>query len=140
MNVARLQELIASALARRTDVEATAGGRPVRIEVGAIASPPGGEARPAGPTVGPETLPAGTIAAPCFGIVHLTPAPGVAPFVRVGDVVSAGQRLCLVEAMKVFNPVAAPVAGRVVEIHVASGEEVGRGQALLRLAAAPDAG
>ena len=139
MDVAGLQDLIARALAAGGTLEAPAGGRVLRIEAGAVARPAiaGDMLAAAGPAV---VLPAGAIVAPCYGIVHLTPSPGAPPFVRVGDTVAAGQRVCLVEAMKVFHPVTAPVAGRVAEILAEAGVEVARGAALLRVDAAAGGG
>ena len=67
------------------------------------------------------------------GVVHLQPAPGSAPFVQPGQAVKAGQTLCVIEAMKVFNEVHASRDGIVEAIHVASGQDVDAGQVLLRL-------
>lgn len=71
-----------------------------------------------------------TIQAPVFGIVHLQASPGQPPFVQVGDTVQAGQTLCTIEAMKVFNEVCIEQAGRVVAVQVTTGTEVEAGQAL----------
>ncbi len=77
---------------------------------------------------GPEPVPA-----PMFGVVHLQQAPGDPPFVQPGDIVEAGQMLCTIEAMKVFNEVRAERGGRVAAVLVASGAEVEAGQALVTL-------
>ncbi len=69
-----------------------------------------------------------------YGLVHLTPAPGEAPFVAVGDRVEANTSLCSIEAMKMFNLVKAGVEGVVEEILVTSGSEVASGQVLFRIA------
>ena len=71
--------------------------------------------------------------APLFGVVHLQPSPGEPPFVRAGDLVEAGQMICTIEAMKVFNEVRAERAGRVASVLVATGTEVEAGQPLLVL-------
>lgn len=73
------------------------------------------------------------IEAPMFGIVHLTPAPGEAPFVRVGDTVTQGQVLCTIEAMKMFNSIESEFAGTVLAILVNAGDEVESGQPLFRI-------
>ena len=73
------------------------------------------------------------ILAPMFGVVHLQQAPGEPPFVRVGDVIEAGQMLCAIEAMKVFNDVRADRGGRVAAVLVASGAEVEAGQPLVTI-------
>ena len=69
------------------------------------------------------------------GTVYLQAQPGSAPFVRVGDPVSAGQTLLLVEAMKTMNPIAAPRAGKVLEILVADAQPVEFGEPLIVLGA-----
>ncbi|WP_426390189.1 acetyl-CoA carboxylase biotin carboxyl carrier protein [Variovorax sp. R-27] len=70
--------------------------------------------------------------APLFGVVHLQPAPGEPPFVQPGQVVEAGQLLCVIEAMKMFNEVRADRAGTVQQVLVHSGQEVEAGQPLFR--------
>lgn len=77
------------------------------------------------------------VAAPLHGIVHLQPSPGEPAFVTVGQAVSAGQTLCVIEAMKVFNEVCAEQGGVVAAVLVASGQEVEAGQPLLRFAGTP---
>jgi acetyl-CoA carboxylase biotin carboxyl carrier protein len=70
--------------------------------------------------------------APLFGVVHLQPAPGEPPFVQPGQAVEAGQLLCVIEAMKMFNEVRADRAGTVQQVLVHSGQEVEAGQPLFR--------
>lgn len=70
--------------------------------------------------------------APLFGIVHLRAGPGEAPFVAAGQAVRAGQTLCVIEAMKVFNEVLAEHDAVVDAVLVNSGLEVEAGQPLLR--------
>ena len=57
-------------------------------------------------------------------------SPDSPPFVEVGSVVKAGDKLLLVEAMKTFNEIVAPVAGTVVSILVEDGQPVEYGQPL----------
>jgi acetyl-CoA carboxylase biotin carboxyl carrier protein len=64
------------------------------------------------------------------GTVYLQPEPGAAPFVRVGDTVSEGQTLLIIEAMKTMNPIPAPRAGRILELLVADGQPVEFGEPL----------
>ncbi|WP_233848953.1 acetyl-CoA carboxylase biotin carboxyl carrier protein [Paraburkholderia sp. HD33-4] len=77
--------------------------------------------------------PARLVLAPMFGIVHLTPAPGEAPFVQVGDTVDEGDVLCTIEAMKMFNAIECDCRGTISEVLVAPGSEVESGQALFRI-------
>lgn len=70
--------------------------------------------------------------APLFGVVHLQPAPGEPPFVQPSQAVEAGQLLCVIEAMKMFNEVRADRTGTVRQVLVQSGQEVEAGQPLFR--------
>jgi acetyl-CoA carboxylase biotin carboxyl carrier protein len=67
------------------------------------------------------------------GVVYLAPEPGALPFVSVGQQVSAGQTLLLIEAMKTFNQIKAPKPGTVAAIMVQSGAPVEYGEALIIL-------
>lgn len=71
------------------------------------------------------------VVSPMVGTAYLSPEPGSAVFVKVGDTVSEGQTLLIVEAMKTFNPIAAPRAGKVVQIIVADAQPVEYGEPLL---------
>ncbi|MBT2298901.1 acetyl-CoA carboxylase biotin carboxyl carrier protein subunit [Variovorax paradoxus] len=68
--------------------------------------------------------------APLYGVVHLQPTPGEPPFVQAGQAIEAGQTLCVIEAMKVFNEVRAERDATVQEVLVGSGQEVEAGQPL----------
>lgn len=70
--------------------------------------------------------------APLYGVVHLQPAPGEPPFVQPGQAVEAGQMLCVIEAMKMFNEVRADAAATVQAVLVHSGQEVEAGEPLFR--------
>jgi acetyl-CoA carboxylase biotin carboxyl carrier protein len=91
-------------------------------------------ARPSASPAPAEPASAAEVHAPLFGVVHLGPAPGEPPFVAVGQAVKAGQTLCVIEAMKVFNEVRAERDATVQAVLVASGQEVEAGQPLLRFA------
>lgn len=94
------------------------------IEAADVAAPPSPSSSPA---------PAADVLAPLYGVVHLRPAPGEPAFVQAGQTVAAGQTLCVVEAMKVFNEVHAPRGATIESVLVESGQEVDAGQALFRL-------
>lgn len=110
---------------------------------GTVAAPPG----PAQTTVGTAlaaTAPAaaeapveaGTaieVTSPMVGTFYRAPEPGAAPFTDIGDVIEEGQTVAIVEAMKLMNPLAAEVSGRVVEICVKDGDPVEFGQPLMIL-------
>ena len=67
------------------------------------------------------------------GTYYSAPAPGEAPFVKVGDRVRSGQTVCIIEAMKLMNEIEAEVSGQVMEILLQNGEPVEYGQALMRI-------
>jgi acetyl-CoA carboxylase biotin carboxyl carrier protein len=94
--------------------------------VSAASAPPSVETPASGP-------PAGAVASPMVGTVYLSPEPGLPPFVKVGDQVDAGQTLCIIEAMKVMNPIRSPRTGRVTSVLVANGAPVEFGETLLVL-------
>jgi acetyl-CoA carboxylase biotin carboxyl carrier protein len=75
--------------------------------------------------------PAGALTSPMVGTAYLSGEPGAAPFVEVGDEVTEGQTLLLIEAMKTFNEIRAPRAGRITEILIESGRPVEFGDPLL---------
>jgi acetyl-CoA carboxylase biotin carboxyl carrier protein len=85
------------------------------------------------PTVEDDALHPGAVLSPMVGIAHLTPEPGAAPFVTLGQAVAAGQTLVLIEAMKTFNQIKAPKAGTVARILVTAGAPVEYGEPLLIL-------
>lgn len=73
----------------------------------------------------------GLVTSPMVGVVYTSPEPSAPPFVQVGETVSEGTTLLLIEAMKVFNPITAPRAGRVTRVLVANGAPVEYGEPLL---------
>jgi len=73
------------------------------------------------------------VLAPLVGSFYESGQPGAKPFVQVGDVVEAGQTVCIVEAMKLMNEVATGEGGRVVEILAENGEPVEFEQVLMYL-------
>lgn len=95
---------------------------------------------PAAPEPGPEVsapepaAPAGTeVKAPMVGVYYAAPAPGADPFVRVGSKVKKGETLCIIEAMKVMNEVAAECDGEVLSINAKDGELVEYGSCLMTI-------
>lgn len=87
----------------------------------------------AGETAAPPPAAIGlTITAPTVGTFYSSPTPEDPPFVKVGSKVSPDTTVCLIEAMKVFNPIEAEVSGTITEILVQNGDAVDFGQALFR--------
>jgi acetyl-CoA carboxylase biotin carboxyl carrier protein len=92
-------------------------------------------AAPAAAEAAPATRAAGdAVKSPMVGSVYLQPEPGAEPFVKVGDTVTAGQTLMIIEAMKTMNPIPAPKAGKVVEVLVEDGQPVEFGEPLVVIA------
>ena len=75
----------------------------------------------------------GAVTSPLVGVVYVASEPGGPPFVRVGDEISEGDTLFIVEAMKTMNPVRAPSRGRVAQILAENGARVEYGEVLLIL-------
>ena len=72
----------------------------------------------------------GLIKAPMVGVAFTLPDPKSKPFIQLGDEVTKGQTLFLIEAMKVFNPISAPKDGRIVRIFVENETPVEYGEPL----------
>jgi len=70
------------------------------------------------------------IKSPMVGTFYRAPAPGAKPYIEVGQIISAGEVVCIVEAMKLMNEIESEVAGRVVKILGESGKPVEFGQVL----------
>jgi acetyl-CoA carboxylase biotin carboxyl carrier protein len=73
----------------------------------------------------------GAVASPMVGTIYLQPEPGAPSFVRIGDTVSEGQTLLIIEAMKTMNQIPAPRAGTVRRILVEDGSPVEFGSPLM---------
>jgi len=96
----------------------------VRVSSGVVAQAAVAAIAPAAPVM-PAAAPVqdmaahpGAVISPMVGVAYLLPEPGAAPFVSVGQTVTAGQTLLLIEAMKTFNQIKAPKTGTVTAILV----------------------
>ncbi|ENX35242.1 acetyl-CoA carboxylase, biotin carboxyl carrier protein [Acinetobacter colistiniresistens] len=95
----------------------------------AVAAAPAASA-PAAPAA---KTPRGAVeTSPMVGVFYAAPSPGEAPFVNVGQTVSAGETLGIIEAMKIMNPIEATKSGVIEEILVKNGEVIQFGQPLFR--------
>ncbi len=121
-----------------TEIEINEDGRAIRVSRATTAAPY------TAPSVAPAQSPApatdtspveepGTVPSPMVGTAYLASGPDEAPFVKIGDQVSEGQTLLIVEAMKVMNPILAPRGGVVRQVFVEDGQPVEFGEALLAL-------
>ena len=73
----------------------------------------------------------GCVKSPMVGVVYLSSDPNTPNYVKIGDTVAQGDTVCLIEAMKTFNPVKAHTAGKVTKILVESGDPVEYGEPLI---------
>lgn len=73
----------------------------------------------------------GSVKSPMVGVVYLSSDPNSPNYVKVGDTVAEGDTVCLIEAMKTYNPVKAHKGGKVVKILVESGDPVEYGEPLV---------
>ena len=71
------------------------------------------------------------IVSPMVGTFYSSPSPDEKPFVSVGDSISSGQIVCIIEAMKLMNEIESDVSGKITEICVKNGESVEFGQILM---------
>jgi acetyl-CoA carboxylase biotin carboxyl carrier protein len=88
-------------------------------------------AKPAGAKPTDVSSHPGLVASPMVGTAYVAPSPGANPFVKVGDMVTEGQTLVIIEAMKTMNQIPAPRAGRVTQIIVSDGQPVEFGEPLM---------
>ena len=98
---------------------------PVQAPIQAAAAPPAAEPE--------ETL--HEVKSPIVGSFYESSAPGAAAFVKVGDTISIGQTVCIVEAMKLMNEIESDVSGEVVRILAKNGQPVEYGQPLFAVRA-----
>jgi len=90
---------------------------------------PQAAAAPAAPEAAPQ--PTGhQLKSPMVGTFYRAPSPGAPPFAEIGQSVSKGQTLCIIEAMKLLNEIESDVAGTVKAILVENGQPVEYGQPL----------
>lgn len=84
------------------------------------------------PAAGPDM--SNAVRSPMVGTGYLTPEPGAAPFITVGQAVKQGDTLLIVEAMKVMNPITAPRAGTITAILIETAQPVEFDQPLVVIA------
>lgn len=124
------------------EIEYESGGQRVRLARGgavatmayAPAAQPGAasvDAAAAAGGGGDDSKHPGAVLSPMVGTAYLASQPGSPPFVKLGDSVTAGQTLLIIEAMKTFNPIRAPRSGKVVKINVGDGQPVEFGEPLM---------
>ena len=145
-----LIEALASIAARHdlTELELEHAGLHIRVArqsasapsaspVSVIMPPPAASSSalnlPAPAPAAPEDHP-GAVKSPMVGTVYRRPSPDSKPFVEIGSVVKAGEKVLLIEAMKTFNEIVAPRDGVVASILIEDGQPVEYGEALIVIA------
>ncbi len=137
-----------------TEIEVESGGLKIRVAreltvqhvpapvAHQVAAPAAAAPAPAAAAASAEAAPAAlpahqdgdVIKSPMVGTIYLQATPGSDPFVKVGQTVTVGQTLLIVEAMKTMNPIPATKAGKIVEILVADAQPVEFGEPLVVIA------
>ncbi|MDF0599557.1 acetyl-CoA carboxylase biotin carboxyl carrier protein [Psychromarinibacter sp. C21-152] len=114
-----------SKVARQSAAPAAAPAPPAAPDTPATPTPPETPA-----VEDPADLP-GAVTSPMVGTAYLSPEPGAAAFVKVGDAVAEGQTLLIVEAMKTMNHIPSPRAGTVKRVLVEDSTPVEFGAPLM---------
>jgi acetyl-CoA carboxylase biotin carboxyl carrier protein len=116
-------------------VSRQAGGQVVAATAPATAAAPVAKSEDVSPVSAQEAAAGhpGAVTSPMVGTVYVAPEPGAEPFVKVGDTVSDGQTLLLIEAMKTMNPIRAHRPGRVAQIFAQNASPVEYGEVLIIL-------
>jgi len=126
------------------EIEIAEGDRRIRVARPAAAAAPAGAVPPVSGATPVAASPSsamqaaadisrhpGAVKSPMVGTAYLSPEPGKPAFVNIGDKVTAGQTLLIIEAMKTFNPIKAPKAGTVAQILVENAQPVEFGEPLM---------
>ena len=125
-NTIRLSRASSNGGARAAPISVAA---PAPVAAAPAAAPAAGDAASS-----PAAEPAGeVITSPMVGTFYPSSSPDASPYVTVGSVVSVGDTLCIIEAMKTFNQFDAEIAGTVREIYMQSGDPVEFGEPLFRI-------
>jgi len=78
-----------------------------------------------------ESLPGGVeIKSPLVGTFYQAPAPDAEPYVKIGDHITVGQPLCIIEAMKIMNVIESEVIGKLVKIQASNAQSIEYNQTL----------
>lgn len=126
-------------LERATQVNPYVAPAPVMPQMAPVMAPPvAAPVAVAAPAATAETAPAKTsegktINSPIVGVFYVAPSPDSAPYVTAGKKVKTGETVCIVEAMKCMNEIAAEFDCEIVEVLVNDGELVEYGQPLFKV-------
>jgi len=96
-----------------------------------IAAPAVAQPSPMAPAK--EATPDTAVTSPMVGIAYLSPAPGTAPYIKIGDMVKEGDTILIIEAMKTMNQIPATRSGKVTAILVEDSQPVEYGEPLINI-------
>ncbi len=107
--------------------------RNIQMVATAVSAAPAAAVTPAGSAPRPTDLSGhpGLVASPMVGTAYVASSPGASPFVKIGDMVTEGQTLLIIEAMKTMNQIPSPRSGRVTQIIISDGQPVEFGEPLM---------
>lgn len=102
------------------------------VAASAPVAAPAAQASPApAAQAAPEVKKGKPLTSPMVGTFYSAPSPEAKPFVEVGQTISQGDVVCIVEAMKLMNEIESEFSGKIVEICVKDGQPVEFGQVLM---------
>jgi len=127
----------------RKDVVGSVAAPPAVAQSTGVAAPGGVAALASAPSAGPTSGPAAAddiedveltvVKSPIVGTFYRSPEPGAPAFVEVGSVVTKGQVLCIIEAMKLMNEIDSECDGEIVNIYLETGQPVQYGERLFAI-------
>lgn len=109
--------------------EVISAGLPVASPAPVVQAP--NQSAPASTEEKQEVKKGNAIVSPMVGTFYSKPSPDAEPFVKVGDSITEGGVVCIIEAMKMMNEIESEFSGKIVEICVSDGEPVEYGQPLM---------
>lgn len=126
------------------EIEIKEGEESVRISRGRVAAPAPAPAVAAAPVAAPpppisgkleddvpELPPGSVVESPMVGTFYRSASPGSKPFVEIGQRVSRGDTICIIEAMKILNQIESEVSGTVRAVLIEDGQPVEFGEPLV---------
>jgi len=109
---------------------------PAPVAAGSVAASGPQAVAPVSPEAAEDTsVELAVVKSPIVGTFYRAPDPSAAPFVEVGQLVSKGQVLCIIEAMKLMNEIESEYEGEIVKIYVENGQPVQFGERLFAIGA-----
>jgi len=111
---------------------APSAATPPQVSYAPPAGHPPASAPPAAPAAEPQEE-LHIVKSPIVGTFYESPAPGAPPFIKTGDIVKAGQVLCIIEAMKLMNEIESDASGEIVKMIASNGKPVEYGQPLFAI-------